>query len=95
MMNEAPARIQNRNILAQPQQQIRAKQGGQRIFEKNQKSLFQEIEQCKQYCETHYYEDTTNKDFKKLSKRSEFYASLINHILKYNPKDMKNLQFLT
>ena len=57
--------------------------------------MFREIETCKKYCETHYYQQIENKDFKKLSKRSEFYCSLINHILSTNPKKMRDLKFLT
>jgi hypothetical protein len=55
----------------------------------------QQVEPCKIYCETHYYYETGNKNFKKLSKRSEFYSSLVNYILETNPKDMRDLQFLT
>ena len=65
------------------------------VYEKNQKSLFKEIEKCKQYCETHYHLETGNKDFKKLSKKSEFYVALVHHILETNPKNMRKLQFLT
>lgn len=38
--------------------------GGTRVFEKNQKSLFKEIETCKQYCETHYYNEISSSSFK-------------------------------
>jgi hypothetical protein len=69
--------------------------GDNQIFEKNQKSLFKEIETCEKYCETHYYNEISNKDPKKLSKRSEFYSALVEHILSTNPKDMRDLQFLT
>ncbi|CAI2372903.1 unnamed protein product [Moneuplotes crassus] len=77
---------QNRNVLAK---------APTRIYEKNQKSLFKETEPCKQYCETHYFKEISNTNFKKLSKRSEFYTSLIDHILSNNPSNMRDLQFLT
>ena len=65
------------------------------VYEKNQKSLFKEIEKCKQHCETHYHLENGNTDFKQLSKKSEFYVAFVKYIFETNPKNMKNLQFLT
>ena len=59
------------------------------------KSLFREIESWKMYCETHYLNNLSWRGFKKLSKKSEFYSSFLEHIIGSKVKNMKNLPFLT
>jgi hypothetical protein len=74
----------------------RGRGGGKiNVYEKAQKSLFKEIETCKQYCENHYHMENSHTNLKKLSKRSEFYVAFIHHILQTNPKSMRDLPFLT
>ena len=47
------------------------------------------------FCETHYLNDLSWNNFKKLSKKSEFYSSFLEHIIGNKIKVMKRLPFLT